>query len=110
MAYNLELEQHIDVITTPWPGIEKKKMFGGLGYLINGHMAFGIHKNELVVRLGCATKAADALCQPHINPFDITGKPMRGWVMVSPAGWEDEAELNRWLREGRACAESLEKK
>lgn len=107
MAYNLELEQHIDVIALPWHGIEKKKMFGGLCYLLGGNIAFGIHHDELIVRLCCEKKASDALCQPHIRPFDITGKPMRGWLMVSPAGWGDEAELDIWLREGRACAESL---
>lgn len=107
MAYNLELEQHIDVIALSWPGIEKKKMFGGLCYLLNGHIAFGIHHDELIVRLGCENKTSDALCQPHIKPFDITGKPMRGWVMVSPAGWTDEAELDIWLGAGREFAENL---
>ena len=107
MAYNLELEQHIDVIALPWEGIEKKRMFGGLCYLLNGHIAFGIYHDELIVRLGCEKKTSDVLCRPHIRPFDITGRPMRGWVMVSPAGWEDEAELDIWLREGRAFAESL---
>ena len=107
MAYNRELEQKIDLIALPWHGIEKKKMFGGLCYQLGGHIAFGINKNELIVRLGCENKASDALCKPHINPFDITGKPMRGWVMVSPAGWEDDAELDIWLNEGRAFAESL---
>ncbi len=110
MAYNRELEQHIDVIALAWPGIEKKKMFGGLCYQINRHIAFGIHRDELIVRLGCAEKATDALCRPHVRPFDITGRPMRGWIMVSPAGWEDEAELDLWLREGREYAESLEPK
>lgn len=107
MAYNTELEQKIDRMVLSWPGIEKKKMFGGLCYQLGGHIAFGIHKNELIVRLGCENRASDALCQPHINPFDITGKPMRGWIMVSPTGWQDDAELAVWLREGRACAEGL---
>jgi len=107
MAYNLELENRIDLIALPWPGIVKKKMFGGLCYLIGGHIAFGIHKNQLIVRLGCEERASDALCQPHINPFDITGRPMRGWIMVSPAGWEDATELNQWLKQGRSCAENL---
>jgi hypothetical protein len=110
VAYNHELENVIDVIALPWAGIEKKKMFGGLCYLIGGHIVFGIHRDELIVRLGCEKKASDALCHPHIRPFDVTGKPMRGWVMVSPAGWEDEAELDLWLHEGRSFAESLEAK
>ncbi|PLX74064.1 MAG: RNA methyltransferase [Desulfuromonas sp.] len=107
MAYNPELERCIDVIAMPWPGIDKRKMFGGLGYLINGHIAFGIHKDELIVRIGCENRANKALCKPHIRPFDVTGKPIRGWVMVSPAGWEDECELSNWLHEGREHAESL---
>ena len=107
MAYNPELERQIDLIALAWAGIEKKKMFGGLCYLIRGHIAFGIHRDELIVRLGCEQKTSDALCRAHIRPFDVTGKPMRGWIMVSPAGWQDEAELDYWLREGRTCAEEL---
>ena len=107
MGYNSELENRIDAIAFSWPGIEKKRMFGGLCYLLGGHIAFGIHRDELIVRLGCENKASDALCRPHIRPFDITGKPMRGWIMISPAGWEDDSELDHWLREGRRKAESL---
>ena len=107
MPYNCELEQHIDVIALSWPGIEKKKMFGGLCYQINGHIAFGIYHDGLIVRLGCESRAGEAMSRPHIRPFDITGRPMRGWILVSPAGWTDEIELDLWLVAGRECAERL---
>lgn len=107
MAYNRELENRIDVIALSWPGIDKKQMFGGLCSLLGGHIAFGIHRDEMIVRLGCQNKASEALCRPHIRPFDITGQPMRGWVMIAAAGWGDDAELDHWLHEGRSHAESL---
>ena len=82
MAYNEYLEELIDAATNRWKGRDKKKMFGGVCYLLNGNMCFGIYKDYLIVRLG-EEEAAAALKQEGVRPFDITGRPMKGWVMVS---------------------------
>ena len=83
MVYDLDLEDRIDYLTGRLGEITKKKMFGGIGYLINGNMCFGIHKEFLIVRTSLK-KADDLLKSEYVTPFDITGKPMKGWLKVSP--------------------------
>ena len=86
-------------------GTERKKMFGGTCYLINGNMMCGVYKDYLILRLG-EKQAEDALRLPHVRQFDITGRPMKGWVMVEESGFEGAA-LEKWLSKARHFAESL---
>jgi TfoX/Sxy family transcriptional regulator of competence genes len=83
-----------------------KKMFGGVGFLINGNLACGVHKNELIVRVG-PDKSDQALSRPHTHVFDMTGRPMAGWVMVAPQGCSTESQLKAWVDQGVAFAGSL---
>lgn len=106
MAFDTKLESRIDLISLNWPGLTKKAMFGGKGYLLQGKMAFGIWRDHLVVRCGPERYAA-CLARPHARPFDVTGKPMTGWVLVSPTAIDTDAELNDWLVLGRDFAASL---
>jgi len=110
MAYNQDLEYRIDRLTDRFGKIAKKKMFGGICYLMNGNMSFGIYKEYLIVRTS-KDKAGDLLkTGEYIKPFDITGKPMKGWVMVSPDVLETEDELLEMLKLGVSFAETLPKK
>ncbi|MBN1614904.1 MAG: TfoX/Sxy family protein [Deltaproteobacteria bacterium] len=109
MPYNTTLEKQIEIIGRNWDGLEKKKMFGGIGYLINGNMCFGIFKDYLIVRMA-ADLAAQKLMEEPVREFDITGKPMKGWVMVEKGSWERKVELARWLDIGRSYALTLPKK
>lgn len=77
-------------------GFEEKRMFGGLGFLLNGNMCCGIHKGRLILRLG-EIVAEHALNEDHVKPFDITGRPMRGWVMVDCLQIADDDELKNWV-------------
>ncbi len=106
MAYDEGLEQRIDSILDQQPGLEAKKMFGGIGYLIDGNMACGIHKNRLVVRLG-PDLYASASNRPDVVEFDITGRPMKGWIMVMPDGIAEDEELNQWIKKGINFAATL---
>ena len=92
MPYNLDLEYRIDLVKDRFGEITKKKMFGGVGYLLNGNMCFGIYKEYLIIRTS-ADKAEELLETEYIRPFDITGKPMKGWLMVSPDYVETEEQL-----------------
>ena len=74
------------------PGLVEKKMFGGVGYILLGNMAIGVLGSNLIVRVG-ATEYAEALAQPHVKVFDMTGRPMQGWVLVSPDGIEAEGKV-----------------
>jgi TfoX/Sxy family transcriptional regulator of competence genes len=76
-----------------------KKMFGGIGFLVNGNMACGVHKDALIVRVG-PEGYEKALAGPHTRPFDITGRPMKGWVMVDREGYGSDEALREWVRQG----------
>jgi TfoX/Sxy family transcriptional regulator of competence genes len=104
MPYNIELENKIEVLQPS--GFEKRKMFGGIGYLFNGNMGIGIYRDSLVLRLG-EENAERVLREKGARPFDITGRPMKGWLMVDEAGWRDDGNLAAWLSLARAHALSL---
>jgi TfoX/Sxy family transcriptional regulator of competence genes len=103
MPYNTALEDKIEDIVHQWDSIEKKKMFGGICYMINGNMSFGVWKDCLIVRT-VPELAAEKLKDRNVKEFDITGKPMKGWVMVEKGSWNKRDELTRWLDIGRSYA------
>jgi TfoX/Sxy family transcriptional regulator of competence genes len=106
MAYDLDLAERIELLSVNWPGFSVKRMFGGLGYLLHGNMAFGVLKDQLIVRCGPA-KHASCLARAHVREFDLTGRPMHGWVMVAAEGLGDDQLLTSWLQSGRDFAASL---
>jgi hypothetical protein len=77
------------------------RMFGGLCFTVGGHMCCGIIGRDLVVRVG-PEGLRDALAEPHARPMDFTGRPLKGFVYVGPAGCRRPADLSRWL--GRALS------
>ena len=96
MAFNEELAERIRQQLAWRKGVEEKKMFGGVGFLLNGNMLVGVWKNSLIVRLG-PEKGDDALKQPHVSEFNITGRSMKGWVLVAPEGVDAGEQLKRWI-------------
>jgi len=78
-------------------GVEEKKMFGGSGSLLHGNMLVGVWKDSLIARLG-PDEGEEALLEPHVRAFDITGRPMRNWVAVEPQGVEDDDQLKAWIQ------------
>ncbi len=109
MAYNQNLEDRIDRLKGRLGEIIKKKMFGGVGYLINGNMCFGIYEESLVLRTS-PEKAEKLMRSKYVTPFDITGRPMKGWVLVSLDVLETEDELLEMLKLGISFAETSPKK
>ncbi len=106
MAYNEELEARIEYIVSRWKNTNKKKMFGGVCHLLNGNMFCGVYKDSLILRLGEAN-SKKAMLLPSVRPFDITGKPMKGWVMVESQGFETDDALKEWLNQARHFAGTL---
>lgn len=107
--YNTKLEEKIDAALKQWQNVEKKKMFGGVCYLLKGNMAFGIYKDSLIVRMD-KDQWVQSLKDRNVTPFDITGRPMAGWVMVQEAGWKNAAGLSKWMEVGKRFALSLPEK
>jgi TfoX/Sxy family transcriptional regulator of competence genes len=77
--------------------VEEKKMFGGIGFLLNGNLLVGVWKDSLIVRLG-REEGDEALKEPHVKEFDITGRSMKGWVLVAPEAVEDDEQLSGWIQ------------
>ena len=109
MPYDVRLEERIDGLTGDLGPMAKKKMFGGVGYMAGGSICFGIHKDSLIVRT--SVQQADGLLKDRrIAPFNITGRPMRGWVSVSADAVKTDEQLLSMLRLGFDFARSLEQK
>jgi len=97
MAFDENLAARIRKNLARKKNIEEKKMFGGVGFLLNGNMLVGVWKDSLIVRLG-DEQGEEALLEPYVKPFDITGKAMKGWAMVTPEGIGDDGQLKAWIQ------------
>jgi TfoX/Sxy family transcriptional regulator of competence genes len=109
MPYNEEIDVRIQKIVGRWKNTAVKKMFGGVCHLLGGNMVCGVYKDFLILRLG-EKASLEALKQPHTKPFDITGKPMKGWVMIAGGGFKTDAELQNWLNKARDFVKTLSAK
>ena len=109
MPFDEGLAQRIRERLEEQPGLSERRMFGGLAFLVNGNMAVGVVKGELMVRVGPEGHAA-ALQEPYARPMDFTKRPMKGFVFVAPPGFEEDADLSRWVERGLCFAASLPRK
>ena len=105
MAYDLKLAERIRSKLNKTPFVEKK-MFGGIGFLLNGNLACGVNKDNLIVRID-PEKQNTLLKKPHAKPFDLTGKPMKGWLVVEADGVKTDKQLSTWVKEGLEFALTL---
>lgn len=107
MAFNEQLASAVRKELSGRRGLVEKRMFGGVAFLINGNMSIGIHKDDLIVRLS-PEEAVEALKEPGARVFDITGRPMKGWLLIGSTG--TEKSLGAWVQRGVAYASSLPEK
>jgi hypothetical protein len=106
MAYDDGLATRARKVLGVRPGLAEQQMFGGLAFLLDGNMACGVHGKDLIVRLA-AEEADAALGEPGARPFDLTGRPMQGWLLVDADGHAADDDLRRWINRGLAYANSL---
>lgn len=106
MAFDEGLAQRVREVLTDTEGLAEKRMFGGLAWLLDGNMAVAVLGPELVVRVG-PDVYDEVLAERGVRPFDFTGRPMRGWVLVEQDATGEEAELTAWIVRGLAFARSL---
>ena len=109
MAYDEELVTRIRSLLEGRTGVVEKKMFGGLTFMVNGHMACGVSNDILVVRVG-ADHYEDALQAPYARECDFTARPLRGMVMVDRPGFDSPGDLQAWVDRGVRFARSLPSK
>ena len=99
MAFNEELAERIRHLLARRKHVEEKKMFSGMGFLLNGNLLVGVRKDSLLVRLG-PEQSDEALKEPHVSEFEIKGRgTMKGWVVVSLEGVQNDDQLKDWLRQ-----------
>ena len=96
MAFDEKLATRIRAHLGKRTSLVEKKMFGGIAFLLNGNMCCGVHRDSLIVRLDPA-ETDQALSKPHARAFDLTGRPMKGWILVGAEGLATGAQLGTWV-------------
>ena len=107
MAYDEDLANRIRLVLGDEPGVTEMRMFGGLAFLLGGHMAVAASgQGGLMVRV--SPQDTDALlAQPGARPFEMRGRPMDGWLRVDADAVQTDGQLEPWVRRGLAYAQSL---
>ena len=107
MAYDVELADRLREQLAAQDAITEKKMFGGLAFLLNGHMSVSASRSGgLLVRIDPAETAA-ALARPHAALMQMGGRMMEGWITVAPEGVASEPDLAGWVARSVRYVETL---
>ena len=107
MAFDEGLAERIrGVLRDQQVSFAEIRMFGGLAFMVRGHMTVGILKDDLMVRIGPESHA-QVLTEPNVRVMAFTGRPMKGLVLVSAEGTDREADLERWVERALAFTGSL---
>jgi TfoX/Sxy family transcriptional regulator of competence genes len=106
MAYDETLAARVQEVLGDNPEISERKMFGGIAFMFSGHMAVGVSGEELMVRIDPDDQDA-ALARPGVRPFDMTGRPMKGWILVGPDAIAEDTDLDDWITRGLDFAGTL---
>ena len=109
MSYDETVANRVRQVLSKHPDMgdhAEKPMFGGLTFMVRGHMCCGIVGGEIMVRVG-PEGYADALAAPHARAMDFTGRPLTGMVYVGPAGFKTDKALDAWVERGLTFVRSL---
>ncbi len=106
MAFDEALAARIREMLAHRKNIEERKMFGCIAFLAGGNAVVGVWKRSLIARVG-PDNYEEALLEPHVREFDITGRPMKGWVQVKPGGVEDDERLKAWVERAVSFVRTL---
>jgi len=110
MAYDEDLADRIRELLSGQRGVEEKRMFGGLAFLINGHMSVAASgQGGLLVRVP-PEDTAKLLNGKHVEPMVMSGRQTRGWLRVGPEGVKTKRQLQTWVLHGISYAKTLKPK
>lgn len=109
MAFDAVLVDRVRRALARESGVTERRMFGGVCFTVDGNMACGVQKSDLVVRVG-PDAHADALRERFVRPMDFTGRPMKGYVYVAREGLADPRSLSKWVQRGVRFSRSLPRK
>jgi TfoX/Sxy family transcriptional regulator of competence genes len=106
VAYDEELADRVRNLVSAHSDISEREMFGGIAFMVGGNMAVGVRDENLIVRLD-REEGEKALAERGVREFDLTGRPMSGWILVQPEQTADDGSLAAWVEAGAGYAASL---
>jgi TfoX/Sxy family transcriptional regulator of competence genes len=109
MAFDELLAERVRRIIGQREGVLEKKMFGGIAFLLYGNMSCGVHGHELIARVD-PTETDRLLENPGVRLFDITGRPMKGWLLIDATSLAGESHLASWVQRSLDFAAALPRK
>jgi TfoX/Sxy family transcriptional regulator of competence genes len=107
MAYDEQLADRLRALVEGEPGLTERKMFGGLAFLVGGHMAVAASKDGGLLLRTDPSDSEVLLEDPYAEPFEMNGRGMSGWLRILPAGLGSDDDLQRWADVGVGYARSL---
>jgi len=97
MAYNEKTAERVRQALAGTRKLVEKKMFGGIAFMVNDKMCVGVDKDDLMIR--CEPEMSDELLAKRgVRQFDLTGKPMKGWLLVSPGATRSKKDFDWWIQ------------
>jgi TfoX/Sxy family transcriptional regulator of competence genes len=106
MAYDAALAERVRDRLAAVAGASEKKMFGGIAFLTYGNMTVGVYRDGLIARIDPSTMDAVLAAEPAVRPFDMGGRPMRGWILIASGALSDDY-LDRWIDQARRYVATL---
>jgi hypothetical protein len=106
MPFDEDLARRVRQRLADTDGVTEHSMFGGKAFLLDGNLCVGVIRTDLVARVG-PEQFVEAVERPGARPFDLTGRPMSGWVMVAPEGIGREESLTAWVSDSLAYVRTL---
>lgn len=107
MAYDEALAQRIHDLLDGEPGLTSKKMFGGLGFMLDGHMAVAAASTGSLMVRADPDDAEGWVDGEAVNPMEMRGRAMSGWLLVAPEALADDDQLQLWVDRGVAHVRTL---
>jgi len=96
MAYDEGVAERLREAYSEILNVVEKKMFGGIAFMVDGHMSCGVVNDTLMVRVG-PERYAEALARPYAREMNFTGRPLKGFIYVNPGGFESDEALASWV-------------
>ena len=96
MAFNEKIADRIREVIAGTKNLVEKKMFGGIAFMVNDKMCLGVDKDDIMLRCE-PERTEELLSKKGARPFDLTGKPMKGWLLVSADGTKSKQDFDFWV-------------
>jgi hypothetical protein len=107
MAFDEQLAHRVRQLLDGQPDVTERKMFGGVAFLVGGNMCCGVLHEDLIVRVDRDTASALLKSSRDVREFDVTGRPMRGWLFVGPEATAEHEDLAAWIDRAETFASGL---